>query len=90
MSNNKVNGPQDDIVIEMMKQLSIEKNTPSRSVSKTASWARWNLRVQRTQKIVFLIKLDAAAKKGIRKYWAIALTFARVMHDSSQRKGKGT
>ena len=25
MSNNKVNGPQDDIVIEMIKQLPIEK-----------------------------------------------------------------
>ena len=89
MSNSKVNAPQNDIVIEMMKQLPIEKIHHREVFFKTASWARWNLRVQRKQKILFLIKLDAAAKKGIRKY-CIALTFVRVMHDSSQRKGKGT
>ena len=37
-SENKVNGPEDAVVSEMIKQLLKEKNTSSRSVFTNASW----------------------------------------------------
>ena len=45
MSDNKVNGPDDAIVSEMIKKLPLEKLPPSLSVFRNASWARWNLQV---------------------------------------------
>ena len=46
MSENKVNGPEDAVVSEMIKQLPWRKTRPLRSVSRNASWARWSLQVR--------------------------------------------
>ena len=46
MSDNKVNGPDDAMVSEVIKNLPLENFTLSRSVFKNASWARWKLQIR--------------------------------------------
>ena len=75
MSENKVNGPDDVIVSEMIKQLPQEKIYEvtmcfqQRFMGKMEAPNSWKI-----VKLVFLRKPDAAPKKGIRSYRAIALT----------------
>ena len=75
LSDNKVNGPEDAIVSEMIKKLPMQKNytiarcLQERFMGLMESPSSWKI-----VKLVFLRKLDAAPKKGIRSYRAIALT----------------
>ena len=75
MSENKVNGPEDVVVSEMIKQLLQEKiyEVPRcfqhRSMGQMDAPNSWKI-----VKLVFLRKLDAAPKKSINSYRAIALT----------------
>ena len=45
-ADNKVNGPEDAIVSEMVKNLTMEKSTLLRGASKKDSWAIWNPQVR--------------------------------------------
>ena len=64
---DKINGPEDDVVSDMIKQLPQETFASSPSTSWNASWVRW--RHQALGR-----KPDAEPKKGVRSYRAIALT----------------
>ena len=75
MSDNKVNGPDDAIVSEMIKQWPLEKiNTVTmcfqeRFLGQMKSISSWKI-----VRLVLFRKPDAEPKKGIRNYKAIALT----------------
>ena len=75
MSENKVNGPEDVVVSEMIKQLPQEKIYEvtrcfqQRCMGQMDAPNSWKI-----VKLVFLRKPDAAPKKGIKSYRAIALT----------------
>ena len=75
VSENKVNGPEDAIVSEMIKTLPMEKIYmktkcfQERFLGRMESPSSWKV-----VKRVFLRKPDAAPTKGIRSYRAIALT----------------
>ena len=75
LSEKKVNRPEDAIVSEMIKKLSMEKIYTAtrcfqeRFLGQMESPSSWKV-----VKLVFLRKPDAAPKKGIRSYRAIALT----------------
>ena len=75
MSDNKVNGPEDAIASEMINQLPLEKIYTitkcfqQRFMVQMESPSSWKI-----VKLVFLRKLDAEPKKGIRSYRAIALS----------------
>ena len=75
LSDNKVNGPEDTIVSEMIKKLPLEKiyNIPrcfqERFMGLMESPSSWKI-----LKLVFLRKRDAVPKKEIRSCRAIALT----------------
>ena len=75
LSDNKVNGPEDAIVSEMIKKLPMEKICTKTKcfqehfLGQMESPSSWKV-----VKLVFLRKLDAAPTEGIRSYWAIALT----------------
>ena len=45
MSENKVNGPEDAVVSEMIKQMPQEKIYIAQSVSRNVSWERWRHQV---------------------------------------------
>ena len=75
LSDNKANGPEDAIVSEMIKRLPMEKiYTITRCFQESFTTLMESPRSWRTVKLVFLRKLDAAPKKGIRSYRGIALT----------------
>ena len=75
MSENKVNGPEDAVVSEMIKQLPLEKIYiikrcfQERLMGKMEAPSSWKI-----VKLVFSRKPDAEPKKGIRSYRAIVLT----------------
>ena len=75
MSENKVNGPEDAVVSEMIKQLALEKiYTITKCfqecfMDQMEAPSSWKI-----LKLVFLRKPDAEPKKRIRSYRAIALT----------------
>ena len=75
LSDNKVNGPEDAIVSEMIKKLLMQKKYTfarcfhERFMGLMESRSSWKI-----VKLVFLRKPDAAPKKGIRSYRASALT----------------
>ena len=75
LSKNKVNGPEDAIVSEMIKRLPMDKIYiktkcfQERFLGRMESPSSWKV-----VKLVFLRKMDAAPTKGIRSYRAIALT----------------
>ena len=84
--DNKVNGPEDAVVSELIKQLPFKKiyiyilkkktyiYILLRGASKNVSWVRWRLQVRGRLKVVFLRKFDAEPKKGHRSHRTIALT----------------
>ena len=75
MSQNKVNGPGDAVVSEMIKQLPHEKIYTltmcfqERFMGQMEASSSWKI-----VKLVFLRKPDAEPKKGIRSFKAVALT----------------
>ena len=76
MSENKVNGPEDAIVSDMIKRLPMEKIYTffarcfqERFMGMMEYSSSWKV-----VRLVFLRKPDAAPTKGIRSYRAIALT----------------
>ena len=75
MSENKINGPEDAVVSEMIKQLPLEKIYTftmcfqERFMSKMEAPSSWKI-----VRLVFLQKPDIESKKGIRSQRAIALT----------------
>ena len=75
MSDNKVNGPEDVVVSEMIKILPLEKIFPivrcfqDRFMGQMDAPVSWKI-----VKLVFLRKQDAEPKKGIRSFRATALT----------------
>ena len=75
LSDNKVNGPEDAIVSEMITKLPMEKIYiiarcfQERFMGQMESPSSWKV-----VKLVFLKKSDAVPTKGIRNYLAIALT----------------
>ena len=75
MCDNKVNGPQNAVVSEMIKHLLLEKICiitrcfQERCMGQMEAPSSWKI-----VKLVFLRKPDAEPKKGIRSYRAIALT----------------
>ena len=75
LSDNKVNGPEDAIVSEMIKRLPMEKIYTltkcfqGRFLGQMESPSSWKV-----VKLVLLRKRDAAPTKGMRSYRAIALT----------------
>ena len=75
MSDNKVNGLEDSIESELIKQFPLEKIYTiskcfqERFLGQMQSPSSWKI-----VKLVFLRKPDAEPKKGIRRYRAIALT----------------
>ena len=75
LSDNKVNGPEDAVVSEMIKMLPLEKIYTlarcfqDRSMGQMDAPGSWKI-----VKFVFLRKEDAERKKGIRSYRAIALS----------------
>ena len=76
MSENKVNGPEDAVVNEMIKRLPLEKIYINFDVfSGTLHGIVGSTEfVEDLVKLVFLRKSHAGPKKGIRNYRAIALT----------------
>ena len=94
MSENKVNGPEDATVSEMIKQLPLEnvytvtRCFQQRFMGQMESPSSWKI-----VKLVFLRKPDAAPKKGIGSCRAIAMTlvmskYYASCHCSSSGKGK--
>ena len=75
MCDNKVNGLEDAIVSEMIKQLPLEKIYTitkcfqERFLGQMEAPSSWTISI-----LVFLRKPDAVSKKGIPRYRAIALT----------------
>ena len=75
VSENRVNGPEDAAVSEMIKQLPqekiyiITKFFQERFMGQTEAPSSWKI-----VKRVFLRKPDTEPTKGIRSYWATALT----------------
>ena len=75
MSENNVNGPEDAMVSEMIKQLPLKKTYTiwkcfqERFMDQMESPSSWKI-----VKLVFFRKPDAEPKKGFRSYRAIALT----------------
>ena len=75
LSDNKVNGPEDEIVNEMIKSLPMEKICTvtrcfqARFMGLMEAPSSWKI-----VKLVFLRKPDAEPKKRIKSYRAIALT----------------
>ena len=75
LSDNKVNGPEDAIVSEMIKKLPVEKIYTfarcfqERFMGQMESPSSWKV-----VKLVFLKKPDAGPTKGIRSHRTIALT----------------
>ena len=60
--SDKVNGPKDAVVSEMIKQLPKRRSLQLQGVSKNASWAPSSWKIV---KLVFSRKPDAEPKKGI-------------------------
>ena len=75
MSDNKVNGPEDAVVSEMIEQLPLEKIEKitkcfqERCMGQMEAPSSWKI-----VKLVFMRKRDAEPKKGIRSCRALALT----------------
>ena len=75
MCDNKVDGPEDAVESEMIKQLSLEmififtKCFQERFMGHMEAPSLWKI-----VKLVFMRKPDAKPNKGIRNYRAIALT----------------
>ena len=75
MADNKVNGPEDAVVSEMIKEVPLEKIYTitrcfqERFMGQMEAPSSWKIVI-----LVFLRKPDAEPKKGIRSYRAIALT----------------
>ena len=75
LSNNKVNGPEDAVVSEMIQILPLEKIYTlarcfqDRSMGQMDAPGSWKI-----VKFLFLRKQDAEPKKGIRSYRAIAIS----------------
>ena len=75
LSDNKVNGPEDAIVSEMITRLSMEKiHTIARCFQERFLGLMESPNSWKVVKLVFFKKPDAAPTKGIRSYRAIALT----------------
>ena len=68
MSDNEVNGPEDAVVSEIIKQLPKRKYTSSRSAFRNASWARWKHQVRgEIVKLVFFWKTRCGTEEGNQK-----------------------
>ena len=75
LSDNKVNGPEDAIVSEMIKRLPMEKiHTIARCFQERFLGLMKSPNSWKVVKLLFLKKPDVAPTIGIRSYRAIALT----------------